>query len=158
VDFLRRLEAERVTDVQRFQPVAGAPELLDQLCGVGVTLGIATGGWRMSAELKLATAGLPTNLLCATSDDAEARIDIFSLAWARATAAPIDTTVLVGDSVLDVATARQLGWRFLGVGTGVAAFRLRDAGATIVVPDYSDLAATDMLHRAQIPVRDGAAA
>jgi hypothetical protein len=41
-----------VTDV-RVSGRCGAPDLLDQLCGVGVILGIATGGWRMSAELKL---------------------------------------------------------------------------------------------------------
>ena len=115
---------------------------------------------RVSAELKLSTAGLPVNLLYATADDAEARVDIFALAWDRATAhsAAPRATILIGDRVWDVACARQLGWRFVGVGTGAAAARLREAGATMVVPDYAGLDVHEMLQPPEVPRNDGAAA
>jgi phosphoglycolate phosphatase-like HAD superfamily hydrolase len=160
VDFLRRLEAERAADARRFQPVRAAPEFLDGLRGMGVTVGIGTGGWRRSAELKLRAADLPTHLLYATADDAEARVDIFSLAWTRATAGTTGCrpTVLIGDSVWDLATARQFAWAFVGLAAGAAAEQLRQAGSAIVVPDYADLDAHDILHRAHAAASDGAAA
>ncbi len=156
-DFLRRLEAERMAQAHRFGSVRAAPQFLEALRRVGAVLGIGTGGWRVSAELKLAAAGHPTQLLYATADDAEARLDIFSLAWTRATAysGPPHATVLVGDGVWDVVTARNLSWCFVGVGTGAGAGRLREAGAGMVVPDYADLDAYDMLQRAQVSLNEG---
>lgn len=152
-EFLRRLETERLANVHRFQSIRAAPQFLDALGRLGVLLGIATGGWRLSAELKLTAAGLGTDLLYATADDAEARTDIFSLAWSRATAhSQATSTVLIGDGIWDVATARHLGWRFLGVGTGARALRLQRAGAATVVPDFVGLEAHDILQRARIPL------
>lgn len=152
--FLQRLKAQLVGHAQRFRAVRGAPALLENLRAAGVVLGIGTGGWRVSAELKLGTAGLPADLLYATADDAEARVDIFSLACTRANggSSTSATTVLIGDRTWDVATARELGWRFLGVGTGAAAAALRNAGAAIVVPDYADLDVRETIQRARVPV------
>jgi phosphoglycolate phosphatase-like HAD superfamily hydrolase len=149
LDFLRRLDAERVADVRRFRAINAAPQFLESLRRAGAIVGIATGGWRVSAELKLSTVGVATDLLHATADDGEARVDIFALAWARATAhsARPGATVLIGDSVWDVATARRLGWRFLGVGRGADATQLREAGAALIVPDYAELDAGDTLER-----------
>ena len=133
---------------------AGAAAIgMAQLGAIFDIVGVATGGWRVSAERKLSTVGVPTDLLYATADDAEARVDIFGLAWTRATAhsARPGVTVLVGDSVWDVATARRLGWRFLGVGRGANARHLREAGAALIVPDYADLDACDTLERCQVP-------
>ena len=160
LDFVQRLEVERAAASHRFRPIRAAPEFLDGLRRVGAVLGIGTGGWRVSAELKLTTAGLPTDLLYATADDAETRVEIFSLAWTRANAdsSRPASTVLIGDSVWDVATARKLGWRFLGVSAGAGATRLREAGAAKVVPNYADLSALDALQSAQLPLKDGAAA
>jgi phosphoglycolate phosphatase-like HAD superfamily hydrolase len=152
-DFLRRLEAERVADANRFRPVRAAPQFLDGLRRVAPILGIGTGGWRVSAEFKLGAAGIDPGLLYATADDAESRAEIFSLAWTRASADSERprATILVGDSVWDVATARKLGWRFLGVGTGAAAGRLHRAGAAVVVPDYVGPDAIEAIQRAQVP-------
>jgi len=159
LDFLRRLEVERAAASHRFRPISAAPEFLDGLRRVDAVLGIGTGGWRVSAELKLTTAGLPTNLLYATADDAEARVEIFSLAWTRANAdsGRPAATVLIGDSVWDVATARNLGWRFLGIGGGARATRLREAGAARVVADYARLDMLNAVQSAQLPLEDGAA-
>lgn len=153
LNFVRRLAAERAANLHRFRPVRAALRFLDGLRSAGAILGIGTGGWRMSAELKLATAGFPTELLQATADDAEARSDIFSLAWTRATAScgRRVVPVLFGDAVWDVVTARQLGWRFVGVGSGLNEVRLHKAGASTVVPHYEDLDPHDTLQRARVP-------
>ena len=140
-------------DGDRFRPIRGAGEFLDGLRLAATVLGIGTGGWRASAELKLAAAQLDSRMLYATADDAETRIEIFSVARTRAIgdSGEPSATVLVGDSVWDVATARMLRWCFLGVGVGAAATRLHKAGAAVVVPDYADLDATKAIRGAQFP-------
>jgi phosphoglycolate phosphatase-like HAD superfamily hydrolase len=152
-DFFLRLEARRLEDPRRFLPIEGALPFLNSLQQEGTTVGIGTGGWRVSAELKLAEARLDLGLLYATADDAETRVEVFSLAYARAVPTPQapPDTVLVGDGVWDADAARRLGWRFVGVGAGAVAARLREAGAAEVVPNYLGLNATDALHRARIP-------
>ena len=49
--------------------------------------------------------------------------------------------VCIGDGVWDVRTATSLGLPCIGVGTGGRAERLAAAGATRVVPDFTDLEA-----------------
>jgi phosphoglycolate phosphatase-like HAD superfamily hydrolase len=139
-EFVERLHDELRRRPSRFCSVPGAAELLHDLRGVKFAIGIGTGGWRASAELKLAAAGLDTTLLHATADDAEARAEIFSLAYRRVVGTrPFLKVLLVGDAVSDVETARHMGWGFLGVGSGADADRLRDAGARTIVADYVPL-------------------
>ena len=40
------------------------------------------------------------------------------------------------NGVWDAKAARDLGWRFIGIGSGEQADRLRQAGAGMVIPDY----------------------
>lgn len=156
-DFLRLLEVELIANGGGFLSVKAAPEFLDTLRRAGAAVGIGTGGWRPSAELKLTAAGIDTSLLYATADDAETRAEIFSLARSRAADSEgRRATVLVGDSTWDVITAQMLGWRFLGVGAGVAAARLRKAGARLVIPDYADLDAAVAIQRARVPLKRAA--
>jgi phosphoglycolate phosphatase-like HAD superfamily hydrolase len=153
LNFLRRLQAMHAVHRHRFRAVPGAERLLVALRASGVRVGIGTGGWRATAELKLAAAGLPSEVLYATADDFEARVDIFALAHRR-TVGDSNTevdTVLVGDGVWDVATARAFGWRFLGVGTDDAASRMVRAGAAAVVPDFSRSDVHAELRRACVP-------
>ena len=49
--------------------------------------------------------------------------------------------VCIGDGVWDVRTAASLGLPCIGVGTAGRAERLAAAGATRVVPDFTDLEA-----------------
>jgi phosphoglycolate phosphatase-like HAD superfamily hydrolase len=46
--------------------------------------------------------------------------------------------VYVGDAVWDVKAARNLGYRFVGIGSGANAERLRREGARRVLADYLD--------------------
>ena len=66
-------------------------------------------------------------------------MEILGLAAGRA-AARHARVGSVGDGVWDVQAARQLGWPFLGIGSGARAEKLRAAGATLVLPDLTDTA------------------
>jgi len=68
--FVAGLESESRRSPERCLPIAGAAEILLALLGAGWSVGIATGSWRRSAEIKLAAAGLPvSNVTVVTSSD-----------------------------------------------------------------------------------------
>lgn len=151
--FVRRLEEERLVSPERFRCISGAPRFVEDLRRVNVRVGIGTGGWRPSAELKLAASGLDPVLLHATADDHEIRDEIFSLAWSRAMdgSAHPAATLLIGDSICDVDTARRLGWRFLGIASDEARERLQEAGAVSIIPSYAGLDALQTIYSAKPP-------
>jgi phosphoglycolate phosphatase-like HAD superfamily hydrolase len=59
-------------------------------------------------------------------------------AAALANFAEFSNVTYVGDGIWDVYAARDLGWQFIGVGTGPRAERLRSEGASHVVSDFRD--------------------
>jgi phosphoglycolate phosphatase-like HAD superfamily hydrolase len=122
----------------------GVAQLLESLAATGWDVAFATGGWGRTARLKLRTAGLPVEPLLASSDDSADRVEIFRLAGSRAAeraGAPHVRSVLVGDGLWDVRVAARLGWPVLGIGRGDHADRLRNEGASAVVPDFQDVEA-----------------
>ena len=128
-----------------FAPVDGAPELLRHLADSGWILCIATGAWRVPAEVKLKAAGLPESIPLFCSDSVPSREAILSAAIAHGRAiagASVSRVVAVGDGVWDVVAAANLALPFLGVGRGPHAARLCEAGALAVVPDFRDLPET----------------
>jgi phosphoglycolate phosphatase-like HAD superfamily hydrolase len=134
------LEAALVEDPIELQ-IPGAAEILSILAtSPEFAVALATGGMRVSAELKLRRAGLAfSSLPMASSSDAVSREDILRIAASRATekyACQFASFTYVGDGLWDVKSARELGWRFIGIGSGAHADRLRAAGATTVIPHY----------------------
>ena len=121
-----------------FALIPGARELLRYLSETGWAVSIATGAWRISAELKLEAAGLsdPIPLFC--SDGLPSREAILTAAIGSAPAARV---VAVGDGIWDVKAAARLGLPFVGIGDGARAQALCAAGAAVVLPDYLDLPA-----------------
>lgn len=76
----------------------------------------ATGGWRESAQLKLASAGFPVDGIClSTSSEFLDRVSIMRAALA---AAPADITRVTyyGDGTWDQQAVRELGWEFVPIG------------------------------------------
>lgn len=121
--------------------IPGSAEVLSILSNSSdFALALATGGLRISAELKLRRAGLAAfELPLTSSTDAVAREDILRIAAARAAAkykTDFSKFTYVGDGVWDVKTAVELGWQFIGIGSGEQAERLRQAGAAMVIPNY----------------------
>jgi len=125
----------------------GAAAAIASLAGAGLRQSVLTGNIRPLAAFKLAAAGLGEHLdldVGAYGDVHEVRAELVPVAR-RAARAAYGTdfggrsTVLVGDTPLDVAAALATGARAVGVATGsFPAADLAAAGAHIVLPDLTD--------------------
>ena len=137
--FLGRLVQQLRIYPERFGEIPGAAFLLKILGKKQIRYGAATGGWGESSTLKLNAADLPLAGPIASADDRTSRIEIFALARRRLDERDGVTSshiILVGDGVWDFKTARDLGWRFIGIGADDNVERLTTAGAKCVFPDY----------------------
>jgi len=126
-----------------FAPVKGARQLLSALsASAKYRVSIATGGWRDSARLKMASAGMCfDDHPAASADDAHDRESIMKIALQRAVeghGTPFASTVYVGDGVWDARACRNLGIPFIGIGSGERATRLASEGAVCTFQNYSD--------------------
>jgi phosphoglycolate phosphatase-like HAD superfamily hydrolase len=126
-----------------FAPVVGADGLLSRLASGGPhRVSLATGGWRESARLKMASAGMCfEDYPAAAADDALDRESIMRLSRQRAAeryGESFACTVFVGDGVWDARACRSVGIPFIGIGAGSRATRLSAEGAVCVFPDFSD--------------------
>ncbi|HEX6536851.1 MAG TPA: HAD family hydrolase, partial [Gemmatimonadaceae bacterium] len=128
--------------VDQVRPLPGARELLAYLTEAGVPWAVATSGRRESAGPTLELLGLGPDVPVVTRDlvrHAKPDPDLF-VAAARRLDVPIETSVVVGDSVWDLLAARRA--RSLGVGLlsgGYGEDELIRAGAYRVYQDPADL-------------------
>jgi phosphoglycolate phosphatase-like HAD superfamily hydrolase len=142
--FVALLEQAFAQDADACRAVPGAAAILTELARrVGFAVGLATGGWLQSAQLKLHHAGLSErNYPLASASDSCSREAIMTLAAERVAThwrvPGFQSIVYVGDGVWDVKAARRLGWHFVGIGSGESAERLRREGALRVFADYND--------------------
>jgi phosphoglycolate phosphatase len=153
--FVAAITAElhaRADDMRRRGRVLpGAADALAACAAVaGLHQSVLTGNVAGLAELKLRLFGLDRHLdlrIGAFGDDAIERTDLPPHAWRRAeqhlghrfTGAD---TVIVGDTLLDVAAGRVAGARVVAVATGPAdPAALHRAGADVVLPDLVDTSA-----------------
>jgi HAD superfamily hydrolase (TIGR01509 family) len=125
------------------RPLPGARELLTWLTDEGVPWAIATSGRMETAAVNLARLGVdPERTPVVTRDQvkyAKPDPDLF-LAAAERLGAPIETAVVVGDSIWDMLAAARC--RALGVGVlsgGYGPDELHQAGAFRVYEDPADL-------------------
>jgi len=150
----RRFGAEEAAEVRRthaaafarlvgaVKPLPGARELLTYLTKANVPWAIATSGWLDSARPMLEMLGVPAGVPIVTRDQVEHAKpdpDLFLAAAARLEA-PIDSCIVVGDSVWDLLAARRA--RALGIGLlsgGYGQDELERAGAYRVYEDPEDL-------------------
>jgi phosphoglycolate phosphatase len=125
----------------------GAATAIAALAAAGARQSVLTGNIRPLAAAKLAAAGLGEHLdldVGAYGDVHEVRAELVPVARRAAQAAygsDFDgrSTVLVGDTPLDVAAALATGARAVGVATGsFPAADLVAAGAHVVLPDLTD--------------------
>jgi HAD superfamily hydrolase (TIGR01509 family) len=143
-DRLRQRHAEAYARLSsQVRPLPGAVELLQALDGIGMPWSIATSGRMETAAHNLAALGVdPARVPVVTRDDvkhAKPDPDLF-LAAAGRLGVPIETTIVVGDSVWDMLAARRC--RALGVGLlsgGYGQEELERAGAVRVYEDPADL-------------------
>ena len=137
VDLFRSAAAE-----SPFAAIAGAPQLLARLDdSEQYQVALATGCWRDSARVKMASAGMDYDAYpSASADDAPERESILRLAVERAAVryGRLDDSVYIGDGVWDARACRALGIPFIGIGRGSKADRLLDEGAVQVFGDLAD--------------------
>jgi len=152
---LRQYHAEAYAKlVAQVRPLPGARELLEHLTRSGVRWAIATSGWMESARPALEMLGVAGHVPVVTRDQvrhAKPDPDLF-LAAAGKLGVPIETSVVVGDSVWDLLAARRA--RALGVGLlsgGYGEDELIRAGAYRVYQDPADL----LEHLDEMGVRTG---
>lgn len=135
-----------------FGEVRGAETVLRQLLDQGIPVALASGGMRETALFKLRCAGIDGEAYQgAFANDALTREGIALRAMERSGASRADV-VYVGDGLWDVRTSRTLGMRFVGITCESSEGRLRKAGATTCLHDYSDLEAVmKALEEAAVP-------
>ena len=140
---LRQFHAEAYAKlVAQVRPLPGARELLDHLTRRGVRWAIATSGWLESARPALQMLDVAADVPVITRDQvrhAKPDPDLF-LTAAHRLEVPIETSVVVGDSVWDQLAARRA--RALGVGVlsgGYGEDELMRGGAYRVYQDPADL-------------------
>ena len=106
----------------RLPEVPGAHAFVSRLAArPDVAIGIATGGWKETAAMKLRAIGLdPDSLSLASGSDAESRVEIMQVAETRALAGrAVDRKTYFGNRPWDREASRRLGWHFIGIGPDV---------------------------------------
>jgi len=144
LDRLRRLHAEAYLRLSgTITPLPGAQDLLATLTEAGIPWAIATSGRMETAAANLAALGVdPAENVVVTRDQvkyAKPDPDLF-IAAAERMGVPIETSVVVGDSIWDMLAARRC--RALGVGLlsgGYGTDELERGGAARVYEDPADL-------------------
>ena len=144
IDRLRRDHAAAYREMaDSVRPLPGARELLDWLSRTGTPWAIATSGRMETAAVNLAALGVdPAQQVVVTRDMvkyAKPNPDLFIEA-AQRLGAPIESAMVVGDSIWDMHAAircRALGIGLLSGGYGTQ--ELREAGAFRVFEDPADL-------------------
>ena len=131
------------------RPMAGASSAIAALASSGIRQSVLTGNIRPLAALKLRLAGLGDHLdldVGAYGDVHEVRAELVTVARRAASQAygaefSGASTVLVGDTPLDVAAALATGARVVAIATGsYSAAELAAAGAHVVLADLTDTA------------------
>ncbi len=99
------------------RPTKGAICLIDKLLSdQHYKIGIATGGWRHTAKMKLRHAGFSLrNTVLFSSDDSDKRVEIMKKCLS-ALENRFHRIVYIGDAVWDIQATKKLGWHFIGVG------------------------------------------
>ena len=144
--FVSLLEDYCVKNPALFAEIVGASYILRRLNQeLEWRVAIASGSWRVSAELKLRAAGIEDNdFPAAFADDGLSREEILKSAVLRAQLnyqqSHFTRIVSVGDGLWDVRTARNLRFAFLGIGSEERRKTLRRAGVTHVLKDFANYA------------------
>lgn len=142
--FATLLRSQLATNPALFAEIPGASAMFDRLRReTAWAVAIATGCWSESADLKLEAAGIHADgVPIACADDSLSREEILQAAVLKALERygqkNFERIVSIGDGVWDVRTALHLNFAFLGIASPERETRLRTAGATHVIENYTD--------------------
>jgi phosphoglycolate phosphatase-like HAD superfamily hydrolase len=137
---------EIAKDPTQFNAVKGANQFLSHLKQRNFKISIATGGWRLSAELKLKASGLDvTGIPFANSNDHKTREEIIQRAILLSEVkyeVKFRSLIYFGDGVWDYKASTKLGLRFIGIDIDLNN-ELKLLGAEHVFEDYRDIEAIE---------------
>lgn len=142
--FFENMENFYTSSPGLFQPIPGAPDVLERLAHLGMATAIATGSWRESALFKLRVGGIRhAGVPLASSNDDHSRSAIIKTAILRAQqqhgVEVFERITYVGDGMWDARASRNLGIRFVGVARNGHADTMRRAGVEEVVADLTGI-------------------
>ncbi len=141
--FVQLLQDRRAAAPHDFREVPAARRtVLDLLNHPGYQVGIATGGWRRPAMLKLRHVDIPTEAMFMNfADGCITREAIIEGVFAQYPDPLPPRIVYVGDALWDVKTTRRMQLNFVGIRLRGDVETLQTAGASHVLQDYRDFAA-----------------
>ena len=138
--YMALLSEKRRRNPAHSREVPGAKEAVNRLLSdKNFIIGVATGGWRGPAHLKLQHVGIPSDtLMLEGADGRHRREDIINalVAQARQRCRGIEHTVYIGDAIWDVHTTRNLSMAFIGMRWQGDVEVLEEEGATQVLCNY----------------------
>ncbi len=142
--FTHLLEKSYYQNPDYFLEVPGARVALQQLKkNKNWGIAIASGGWEVSARLKLKLAQIDIeDIPTAFADDSFEREDIISFAINRAKKVyqlkEFDKVIYIGDAIWDFRAASKLGIPFLGIASNHHQSALKQEGVSCILSDFSD--------------------
>lgn len=103
------------------KPIEGVKEFLNRLrSDEGISISIATGGWKETAILKLESAGIDTDgIHIASSNDHHARTEIMKCALRESQCSHLNSVTYFGDGPWDKIACAELNFNFVAVGNKV---------------------------------------
>ncbi|MEM6725675.1 MAG: hypothetical protein AAF598_16660 [Bacteroidota bacterium] len=141
--YVSMLEEGRKVNPGGFMEVRGSRKLVEHLLDrPQFEVGIATGGFRKPAFVKLRHVGIPTDqLMMNFADDCYSREQIIQGVLDQATPIQeqINKIVYIGDALWDVRTTRNMNMPFIGIKPPNQVQELLDAGAQHVISHYEDI-------------------
>jgi phosphoglycolate phosphatase-like HAD superfamily hydrolase len=142
-EYVALIQTKRREQPLEFKEVPNARKTIEHLLRSDVyEVGIATGGWRRPAMVKLNHVGIATsNLHMSFADGNPTREDIINAVFHQTKAKGIsfEKVVYVGDAVWDVETTRNMNIPFIGVRREGDSNFLKQFGAETVIKNYEDL-------------------
>jgi len=142
--FVSLMDAVHRKDARRFQVTRGVERLFEQLVERDWSVGIATGAFRASAELKLKLTGIaPLTVPLSTADEAFDRTEIIrrtmqKILEASPKVTEVEGIVYVGDGLWDWKASRALPAGFVGVTAYGDLSRFAKVGVQHVVPHFEE--------------------
>ena len=141
-EYVSSLQATRIKQPHEFKEVPNSRKTIEHLLENDVyEVGIATGGWRRPAMVKLNHIGIPTsNLYMSFADGNPTREDIIKGVFQQTDAKEMsfEKVVYIGDAAWDVRTTRNMNLPFIGVRREGDFDVLKKLGAQTIISDYKD--------------------
>lgn len=143
--FVANIIENRKQTPTEFKEVPYAKQTINKLLADDrFVIGVATGGWKAPAIVKLNFVNIPTNRLIITGADGKVtREDITNetIDKAKAQYGEFDRIVYIGDAIWDVTTTRNMGLPLIGIRRKGDVDFLTKKGVGLVLKDFENYAA-----------------